>query len=533
MDTKTVEQFVDDFVREADPIWTAMQAASWNFATTGDDQYRDELVELKKKEHTLYRGEGDWEALQRFYENRETLDHDLRRQVEILYVSFLGRQSTPEENQRIAELEAEVQGIYTKHRATVGGQQVSDNDISEILLTSSDERERREAWEGSKEVGAKVAELVRELARTRNQVARRLGFRDHYEFSLTLQEIDEDELLSLFDQLATLSEAPFRAIKSEIDDRLRERLGLGTSAVMPWHYSNQYLQEIPPVFDVNKDVFFADADVEALSIEAYDAMGMDVRDILERSDLYEREGKNQHAFCTRIGREGDVRILCNLRPNARWMSTQMHELGHAVYYKYLDYSLPYMLRGVAHTNSTEAIAMIMGRLPETPEWLTTRAGADAATVDAARGELLREQAADMLTFVRWVLVMLNFERELYADPDRDDLNQLWWDLKEKYQLLTKPAGRDEPDWAAKYHVAMAPVYYHNYVIGQLTASQLWVWLTRQVGGLVENEDAGRLLIDEFFAPGARYRWNELVEVVTGEPLRPEYFVEQFVGTAAA
>lgn len=532
MNAQRVQRFIDDFVREADPLWTAMQAASWNFATTGDDQYKDELVELKKKEHTLYRDEGDWETVQRFYEERETLEPDLRRQVEILYVSFLGRQSTPDENQKIAELEAEVQGIYTTHRATVGGEQVSDNDISDILLTSTDEQERREAWEGSKEVGAKVAEQVRELARTRNKVARRLGFRDHYEFALTLQEIDEEELLSLFERLATLSEAPFRAIKAEIDDRLRERLGLGDVALMPWHYSNQYFQEVPPVFDVNKDRFFEDVDVASLSVDAYEAMGMDVRDILERSDLYEREGKNQHAFCTRIGREGDVRILCNLRPNARWMSTQMHELGHAIYYKYLDYSLPYMLRGVAHTNSTEAIAMIMGRLPETPKWLIRRAGVDTATVEAARTELLREQAAGMLTFVRWVLVMLNFERALYADPDRDDLNQLWWDLKEKYQLLAKPEGRHEPDWAAKYHVAMAPVYYHNYVIGQLTASQLWMWLERQAGGLVENENAGRLLIEEFFAPGARHRWNELVDVVTGEPLRPEYFIEQFVGTAA-
>jgi hypothetical protein len=46
---------------------------------------------------------------------------------------------------------------------------------------------------------------------------------------------------------------------------------------------------------------------------------------------------------------------------------------------------------------------------------------------------------------------------LYAD--RDDLNSLWWDLVERLQLVKRPAGRDEPDWAAKIHVAVAPVYY--------------------------------------------------------------------------
>ena len=48
----------------------------------------------------------------------------------------------------------------------------------------------------------------------------------------------------------------------------------------------------------------------------------------------------------------------------------------------------------------------------------------------------------------------------------------WWDLVSRYQLLTPPEGRDEPDWAAKIHVACAPVYYHTYLYGHLVASQV-------------------------------------------------------------
>jgi len=32
-------------------------------------------------------------------------------------------------------------------------------------------------------------------------------------------------------------------------------------------------------------------------------------------------------------------------------------------------------------------------------------------------------------------------------------------------MIDRPPGRDEADWAAKIHVALAPVYYHNYVLG--------------------------------------------------------------------
>ena len=206
----------------------------------------------------------------------------------------------------------------------------------------------------------------------------------------------------------------------------------------------------------------------------------------------------------------------------------MHELGHAVYNKHLPLDLPYLLRTPAHTNSTEAIAMLMGRLPQNPCWIREVADRDPAAVAAAETELARELAAAQLVFVRWVLVMMRFERALYADPDRPDLNGLWWKRVETCQQIPRPEGRDKPDWAAKYHLALAPVYYHNYVLGELTTSQLEQWIEREVGYLIANPAAGRLLVERFFAHGARFAWDELIEVATGEPLRPENFVEQFV-----
>jgi peptidyl-dipeptidase A len=82
----------------------------------------------------------------------------------------------------------------------------------------------------------------------------------------------------------------------------------------------------------------------------------------------------------------------------------------------------------------------------------------------------------MLVSARWILVMVHFERELYRDPDRADLNTLWWDLVERMQFIRRPEGRDEPDWAAKIHFSTAPVYYHNYLLGELMASQLTTYL---------------------------------------------------------
>ncbi len=51
------------------------------------------------------------------------------------------------------------------------------------------------------------------------------------------------------------------------------------------------------------------------------------------------------------------------------METMLHELGHAVYGKFIDKSLPFLLREPAHIFATEAVAMFFGRLSRDANWL--------------------------------------------------------------------------------------------------------------------------------------------------------------------
>ena len=250
-----------------------------------------------------------------------------------------------------------------------------------------------------------------------------------------------------------------------------------------------------------------------------------MRPVFGHSDLYARDGKSQHAFCIDIDRSGDVRVLCNVEPSERWMDTMLHEFGHAIYDRECDHELPWLLRGAAHALTTEGIAMLIGRLPRDPGWLREVAAVDPSEVDAIAPALADARRAALLVFARWVLVMTNFERRLYADPDAD-LDTLWWDLVERYQQVRRPDGRHAPDWAAKIHLAAAPVYYQNYLYGELFASQLDATLTARAGGLVDRPDAGALLARDVFAPGASLRWDELVTRATGEPLTADHLARQ-------
>ena len=90
-------------------------------------------------------------------------------------------------------------------------------------------------------------------------------------------------------------------------------------------------------------------------------------------------------------------------------------------------------------------------------------------------------------------------------------------------MVTPPPERAAPDWAAKIHTAVAPVYYQNYLLGELLASQIRQTCERETGGLVGNREAGRLLAEKIFHRGASLRWDAIVEEATGGSLSAEAF----------
>jgi peptidyl-dipeptidase A len=156
---------------------------------------------------------------------------------------------------------------------------------------------------------------------------------------------------------------------------------------------------------------------------------------------------------------------------------------------------------------------------------------DRAAFDEAGAKALRYR---LLIFSRWCQVMLRFEKGMYEDPDQD-LGKLWWDLVEKYQQVRRPPGRTAPDYASKVHIVSAPVYYHNYMMGELFASQVHHAIAREVCKGADpqtviyagNKEVGAFMKKRVFEPGRTMSWNELTRHATGEALNPRAFADDF------
>jgi peptidyl-dipeptidase A len=530
------EKLIADYEALMKPAYKDMSLQYFIAATNSTPENWELYAQKEMLVNKILSDKQLFERIKKIKESNLIQDPIKRRRIEVLYLTFLGKQVDTAKLNQITKLQSEIENKYSTFRAEYRGKKLSDNDVEEILKTSTNNKELQEVWEAQKKIGRVVASDIIKLVKMRNEIARELGFKNYHEMSLKLSEQDPAEIEKLFDELDNLTRNAFATEKSKMDEILAKRYNIKKEDLMPWHYQNRFFQEAPKIYDVDLDQYYKNKDIVQLAKDYYSSIGLPIDDIVARSDLFERENKNQHAFCINIDRDAkDIRVLCNIKPNARWMETMLHENGHALYEKYLDEKLPWDLKTPAHIFTTEAIAMLFGRFATNPQWIV-----DMLKISTEEAKKIQEPAQNTLrlqqiVFSRWSQVMFRFEKSLYENPDQD-LNKLWWDLVEKYQMLKKPAGRNEPDWATKIHIATSPCYYHNYLLGELLASQLQNYIITNIikGKLgqdysfVNNKEVGKYLIDKVFSVGAKYQWNEMIEKATGEKLTPKYYAKQFL-----
>ncbi|MCU0462121.1 MAG: M2 family metallopeptidase [Bacteroidales bacterium] len=527
---KKLSAFIASYEEKAIPLSIQTALTDWNANITGTDADLKLSEKASFEEEKFYTGKEAFTELKEIKESGAVKDPILARQLELIYSLYLGGQVDTALIAERLRMETEINKKYLNFRAVVNGKDLGDNQIEDILRNSTSSADLQTAWEAHKQIGPLVADDIIKLVEQRNLIAKTLGFNNFHEMTLKLSGQDPAEVTAIFEELDNLTRDAFAQLKGEIDAYYAGRYKINAADLRPWHYQNRYFQEAPEIYPVDFDKYYENQDPAKLAATFFDGIGLNVDAILAKSDLYEKPGKNQHAFSTDIDRAGDVRTLDNISPDSYWMNTILHELGHGVYSYYNDMTLPFTLRDAAHTFTTEAIANLFGRMATDPLWMQKMGIIDEAEAKKISENSTRALRLQMLVFSRWAQVMYNFEKSMYGDPQQD-LNKLWWDMVEKYQMLKNPEGRNMPDWATKIHVALYPCYYHNYLLGEVLASQLYSYITTNITenkSFVGEKSIGEYLKGNVFMPGARYSWNDMIEKATGEKLTAKYYAKQFV-----
>jgi len=530
------EAFLEKYQRQFAALELKSNLAWWAAANSGKKEDFDAQAAAQLALKKFHSDPAAYRQIQRLLKSKDQFEPLEARALEVAELAYKGNQLPEEMLSQMVKLSTEIEQVFKTFRGELEGKRLSNNDLLEMLGDENDSPKRKAIWETLMQPGGAVGAKLVELAKLRNRAAAKLGYANYWEMEIKLQEHDPDRLLKIFAELQRLTDGPFKEMKEKLDRELSARFKVQPQQIMPWHYDNPFFQAAPPSAKVDLDEFYEKKrkdDIVAIAEKFYDDIGLPIRQIVARSDLYEREGKDQHAFSISIDRADDVRTLLNVKPTEEWMDTMLHEEGHAVYDLHVDRSLPYNLREPAHAFTTEGVAMLFGALGKNPTWMIGYAGADAKRVGGLEEAIYEQRRREQLIFARWTLVMLHFEKALYENPDQD-LNKLWWDYKGRFQLLHRAADRDQPDWAAKPHFTIAPVYYHNYMLGELFAAQVRHVLADLAGhqgptsklSFNGRKEFGTLLKQRVFRPGKRWPWPQFVQEVTGEELTPKYFAAE-------
>ncbi len=528
-------RFVENYEHKMIPLQKEANLASYEAAISGKEANYKKAADLQIMVSKILSNKEDFQKLKKIKESGLVKDSLLVRQMDVLYNIYLPHQVDDETQVKIIMLQNKITQEFSNFRAKINDKEYSSNQIEDILSNSKDNEELRKAWEASKEIGTKVAKNIILAVKKRNDEAKALGFRNYYEMQLKIKGLDPQEIDNLFDELDILTRGPYSQLKAEMDEKLAKLYKIPVENLMPWNYQNRFFQQAPKIYNLNLDKYYQNADLLALDNQFYKGIGLNIEDAIGASDLFPKSGKNQLGYTVDIDREGDERILLNLDKNYISMSNLLYESGWAAYYKNIDRSLPYVLRQAPQFFIIDAVGTMFSSFASNPVWIQKMmniSDADAKKIKELAPKHLR---LEKFIFSRWAQVMYRFEKALYENPDQD-LNTLWWDLVENYQMLHRPTLRNSPDWATKTHIATHPCTYYNYMLGELVAAQIETYINQNIIksdngcmiNCVNNLAVGKYLKDNIFKYGALLSWKDLLKRATGDELSANYYTDLYI-----
>jgi peptidyl-dipeptidase A len=391
---------------------------------------------------------------------------------------------------------------HIKFRPVVLGKEMDRTDVREILRKDPDRSKRKAAWESSAELSRKVENDVKELIRKRNQNARELGYKTYADYSLTLDMINKNELLKLYEDLDKLSESSFRAVLEEVKGRLRiERLE-------PWDIAFAIDQFVRP-----PDEHFPRDRIIPKIKELVRSWGIDTEELpilIKQADI------PFGGLCFAIRIPEDVRIVSNPRDGHRFYTTLFHEYGHALHACFVRQRHYALKLDVGCFN--EGMATILQHFTSDPDWL--RVNTSLTGEEIAR--FVKARKASLLLKLRSLMALSFFEFLAYENPGQD-LNRLWSRTLARYLFVSE---NETPQWAAQSIYTTHPIYFQNYILAEMIAAQTIGYLREAYGRLLNNAKVAEFLVENYYGPGSSVDWPEKVERATGRRLSAEALVRQ-------
>lgn len=519
MESKKAMNETEKFIKIREEFSPALKQAQYNEGKKAWDFFINSSPENLKAYENAQDALSDIFSDKKTYEKFLSIDalklskHEQKQLRDLLKV-FDKRINTGEMYKALEKKENEIAQKYNSYVPTIDGKEVSKPEISKILQNEQNSDIRQKAYDATIKGGDLIADDMIEFVKMRNDFAKTKGYDNFFDYQLKEEfDVDTPFLNKLIEEVYSGAKDKIKAIQEESYSELRQIFG--TDKLQGFHYG--LLTDSNPEKAVNK--ILASNSIEDVTKKAYYGMGFDVDKFMEDGkltlDLYPRKGKNTHGFCFGIDPGLDSRILANLRNDVTSLDTLNHEMGHCVYDLGISRNLTVMDRAPASSAFTEAIAMMMGDLAKKEDILK----------DYVPEKLLipfkKSLAKDEANFISKSLLIIDFERELYKNPNQNPA-KLWADLRLKYRNQNHAPNNE---WATIPHYLSHPGYYQNYFRASLMKAQIYNHLHKILGNITANTQTAKYLNDNIFSKGATIEEYDLIKQLTGKDFSAKDYIQ--------
>lgn len=404
--------------------------------------------------------------------------------------------------------------------------------LSLKMRTEEEEGLRKAAFEGMRSIEPFVLENgYIEVVKLRNRLAHALGYKDYYDWKVSINEgFGKEELFAILDDL---EERTREVAAGSVRNLENEH---GPDAIKPWNHpyytSGDLTAEIDP--------YFPFAESFTRWIRSFHALNIDYSGATLQLDLVDRRGKYSNGFMHGASpawvEEGQVqKARINFTANAvpgqvgsgeRATQTFFHEGGHAAHFANIRMPAPCYSQEYAPTSvaMAETQSMFLDSILSDADWLTRYGtNGDGESVPV---ELIKKNAKKDQTLLAWrlrsMLSVCYAEKEIYEmAPEEltpESIVAVIRDVEQRMLFMECP----RPILSVPHLLSgEASAYYHGYVLAEMAVYQTREYFLKKYGYLTDNPAIGPELRESYWQEGNARTFLEFVERLTGEPFSAE------------
>ena len=391
-------------------------------------------------------------------------------------------------------------------------------------------------WSPRNGIGAFVVEKFCEIIKLRNRLARRLGYIDYYDMKVQQAEgMSKAELFVVLDDL----EVKTRPVMVKARETLAKEKG--PEALLPENMGYYLSGDVTKL----KDPFFPFQTAVDVWARSFAGMGIKYRGATMRLDLCDRPGKYSNGFChwpqpAWQSVDGWVPSTANFTSLASpsqvgsgltAITTLMHEAGHAAHFANVLQGSPLFSQERAPTSVAyaENQSMFLDSLVGDAAWIGRYGYSVAGEVlpwSILEQDIRATHNYKVFT-LRGMLAVPFYEKALYELPEADVTPARITALAAETENSIQGGLSGRPLLAVPHILSdESSAYYHGYVLAEMSVHQTRKHFLSRYGTIVDNPQVGKDLAEVYWKPGNSVMFLDLVQQLTGKPLRADAWVEE-------